>query len=83
MHGTVVLKEKYDDNGSLKKMRINQGNCLNSTFSNTIEVAILDLEELIWWVKWLKHILEFGAPLSDTLRFFWKFIEHCGSPTPK
>ena len=69
MHGAVVLKDKYDDNESSKKIKIDQSNCLNSTSSNTIEAAILDLEELIWWVKWLKHILEFGKLLSDTLRF--------------
>ena len=47
MHEAVVLKDKYDDNGSSKKMKIDQSNCLNFTSSNTIEVAILDLEELI------------------------------------
>ena len=47
MYGTVVLKDKYDENESSKKMKIDQSNCLNSTFSNKIEVAILDLEELI------------------------------------
>ena len=47
MHGVVVLKDKYDDNGSLKKMKIDQTNCLNPTSSNTIEVTILDLEKLI------------------------------------
>ena len=50
MHETTVLKDKYDDNGSSKKMKIDQSNCLISTSSNTIEAAILDLEELIWWI---------------------------------
>ena len=69
MHGVEVLKDKFDDNGSSKKMKIDQSNCLISTFSNTIEAAILDLEELIWWVKWLKCIIEFGTSLSNTLKF--------------
>ena len=43
----------------------------------------MDLEELICQVKWLKRILQFGTPLSDTLRSSWKFIEHCGLVTPK
>ena len=47
MHGTVVLRDKYDGNGSSKKMKIDQNNCLNTTFPNTIKAAILDLEELI------------------------------------
>ncbi|XWS13804.1 hypothetical protein CRYUN_Cryun36dG0069900 [Craigia yunnanensis] len=83
MHGIAVLKDKYDDNGSSKKMKIDQSICLNFTSSDTIEAAILDLEELICRVKWLKHILEFGTSLSDTLRSSWKFIEHRGSSTPK
>ena len=51
MHGTTVLKDKYDDNGSSKKIKkkIDQSDCLNFTFSIILEVAILDLEELIWW----------------------------------
>ena len=67
----------------IKKMKIDQSNCLNSTSSNTIEAAILDLEEPIWRVKWLKHILEFGMPSSDILSFSWKFMEYRGSLTPK
>ena len=47
MHGAVVLKDKYDDNESSKKIKIDQSNCLNFTSSNTIEAAILNLEELI------------------------------------
>ena len=47
MHGTIVLKDKYDDNGSLKEMKTDQSNCLNSTSSNTIKAAMLDLEKLI------------------------------------
>ena len=69
MQGTAVLNDKYDDNGSLKKMKIDQSICLNSTSYDTIEVAILGLEELICWVKWLKRIVEFRTPSSDTLRF--------------
>ena len=46
MHGTIVLKEKYDDSGSSKKMKIDQSNCLNSTFSIILEATILDMEEL-------------------------------------
>ena len=40
MHGTVVLKDKYDENRSSKKMKIDQSNCLNSTSSNTIEITM-------------------------------------------
>ena len=47
IHETAVPKEKYDDSGSSKKMKIDQSDYLNSTFSIILEVAISDLEELI------------------------------------
>ncbi|XP_022764343.1 uncharacterized protein LOC111309594 [Durio zibethinus] len=78
MPGMAIQSDKYDDNG-LKKMKIDERICLNSTSSDTIEAAILDLEELICRVKWLKHILEFGTPLSDSMKSSWKFIEHRAS----
>ncbi|XVF39888.1 hypothetical protein PTKIN_Ptkin01aG0069200 [Pterospermum kingtungense] len=83
MPGTAVEMEKCNDNGSSKKMKIDQSICLNSTSSDTIEAAILDLEELICRVKWLKRILEFGTPVPDTMRSSWKFVEHRGPSTPK
>ena len=46
MHGTVILRDRYNGNGSLKKMKINQSNCLNTTFPNTIKAVILDLKEI-------------------------------------
>ncbi|XVF28665.1 hypothetical protein REPUB_Repub15cG0049700 [Reevesia pubescens] len=83
MPGTAVEKDKYDDSGSSKKMKIDHSICLNSTSSDTIEAAVLDMEELICRVKWLKRILECGTSSSDTSRSSWKFIEHRGSSTPK
>ncbi|XVF62942.1 hypothetical protein PTKIN_Ptkin09bG0049300 [Pterospermum kingtungense] len=84
MPGTAVDEmEKYDERGASKKMKIDQSICLNSTSSDTIEAAILDLEELICRVKWLKNILEFGTPLPDAMRSSWTFIQHRGSSTPK
>ncbi|KAK8592032.1 hypothetical protein V6N13_062622 [Hibiscus sabdariffa] len=41
------MTDKFDDNG-LKKRKIDESLCLNSTYSDTIEAAILDLEELIF-----------------------------------
>ncbi|KAK8629756.1 hypothetical protein V6N13_078585 [Hibiscus sabdariffa] len=41
------MTDKLDDNG-LKKRKIDESVCLNSTYSDTIEAAILDLEELIF-----------------------------------
>ena len=66
------------DNGSSKEMKIDQSNFQNCTSSNKIEVTILDWKELTCRVKWFKCILEFETTLSNTLRFSWKFMEHCG-----
>ncbi|XVF38380.1 hypothetical protein REPUB_Repub20aG0096700 [Reevesia pubescens] len=82
MPETAVQKDKSDYSGSSKKLKVDQSICLNSTSSDTMEAAVLDLEELICRVKWLKHKLEFETPLSDTLKS-WKFIEHRGLSTPK
>ncbi|TYH75484.1 hypothetical protein ES332_D04G022600v1 [Gossypium tomentosum] len=76
------MVDKYDDSG-LKKIKTDGSVCLNSTYSDTIEAAILDLEELVCRVKWLKRILDFGTPLSNTLTSSWKFIEHRESSIPK
>ncbi|XP_039056873.1 uncharacterized protein LOC120199986 [Hibiscus syriacus] len=76
------MTDKFDDNG-LKKKKIDGSLCLNSTYSDTIEAAVLDLEELICRVKWLQRILDFGTPLPDTSKSSWKFIEHRSSSIPK
>lgn len=76
------MVDKYDDSG-LKPMKADESVRLNSTYSETIEAAILDLEELVSRVKWLKRILDFGTPLSNTLTSSWKFIEHRESSIPK
>ena len=71
-------KDKYVDNKSSKKLKIDQSNCLNSSFSNKIEVTILDWKELTCQVQWVMCILGFETTLSNTVRFSWKFMEHCG-----
>ena len=50
-------------------MKIYQRICLNFASFDTIEAAILNLEELICQIKWQKRILEFGMSISDTQRF--------------
>ncbi|KAI4353290.1 hypothetical protein L6164_002251 [Bauhinia variegata] len=42
----TAVNDGYDDNYTLKKMRSDKSICLNSMSSNTMEAAILDLEEL-------------------------------------
>ncbi|GKU85814.1 hypothetical protein SLEP1_g434 [Rubroshorea leprosula] len=76
-------KKKYDESGHSKRIKTDEKICLNSTRSATMEAAIIDLEELISRVKWLKGILDLGTPTSDTARSSWKFQEHRPSATPK
>ncbi|KAL9240349.1 hypothetical protein vseg_014582 [Gypsophila vaccaria] len=54
---------------------------LNSTFCDNIESAILDLEELVCRVKWLKQILKFGRPSTSDDK--WVFQEYPTAPEPK
>ncbi|KAL3582540.1 hypothetical protein D5086_016872 [Populus alba] len=76
--------EDNDDNDPpLKKMRTDGGICSDSTCSDTIGAAILDLEVLVNRVKWMKDALKFGMPLSNTARLSWKFLEHRGPSRPE
>lgn len=56
---------------------------LNSTHSPTIDAAMLDLEELISRIKWIKGILNLGKPLSETAKPSWRYQEHRPSSNPK
>ncbi|KAK6929835.1 Agenet-like domain [Dillenia turbinata] len=70
-----IEEEEVCDNGS-KKMRIGEGSVFNSLCSDSLEAAILDLEELSNRVKSLKSMLELGAISSNTARPAWEFHEH-------
>ncbi|XP_058200561.1 uncharacterized protein LOC131315400 isoform X4 [Rhododendron vialii] len=75
--------DQYYSSGSAKKMRTGGTISLNSMRSDTIEAPIMDLEELVNKVKWLKGILESGVPLPNARRPPWKFVEHHGSSAPE
>ncbi|XP_057751358.1 uncharacterized protein LOC130969588 isoform X3 [Arachis stenosperma] len=59
-----------------KKMRSSDSLGLNCMSSNTIEAAVLDLEELVNRIKWLRGILNFGIPSSCTKQPSWEFSQH-------
>ncbi|CAK9143561.1 unnamed protein product [Ilex paraguariensis] len=80
--GQNVGEDLHCPSGS-KKSRDTEGVLSNSMCSDTLEAAILDLEELANKVKWLKGILQFGVPLSTTARPSWKFVEQRPSSVPK
>ncbi|XP_065863135.1 uncharacterized protein [Euphorbia lathyris] len=66
----------HHDNDPSEKMRTEKSIYTNTMSSDTIEAAILDLEELTNRVKWIKDILQFGMPLSNSRQPSWKFVEH-------
>lgn len=76
-------KGKNDSSGSSKKLKADGSISLNSMCSDTIEAAVMDLEELVNRVKWIRGFLELGKPLSNTGQNPWKFLEHRASSTPK
>ncbi|KAJ7954757.1 Agenet domain protein [Quillaja saponaria] len=81
--GTTATNVGYNDKDPSKKMKTGGSICLNSMCSNTIEATILDLEELVHRVKWIRGVLEYGMPLSSTVRASWEFLQHRASHMPK
>ncbi|KAF4365789.1 hypothetical protein F8388_003458 [Cannabis sativa] len=80
--GTTSGKDRFDDGGSSKKMRIDGNIPPTLLFSNTMEAAIVNLEELVNCVKWMKSSLQNDMPSSD-IRPSWKFLAHHASSSPK
>ncbi|MCL7045244.1 hypothetical protein MKW94_024425, partial [Papaver nudicaule] len=72
-------RDRSNSRGSFKKMRKSETEP-NSTMSDMIESSIMDLEELVNRVKWLKGALEYGAEFSTTMKPSWKFLETHASP---
>lgn len=83
MVGTASRNGKYDNSGSSKKIKADGNISLDSMCSDTLEVAVMDLEELVNRVKWIRGLLEFGKPVSNTMQNAWEFLEHRASSTPK
>ncbi|XP_024035901.1 uncharacterized protein LOC18032183 isoform X2 [Citrus clementina] len=79
MPDTDAGNKSCENSGSSKKMRYDRSIPLNSSFSDTIEAAILDYEELVNRVKWIKAILQSGTIPSNTVQPTWKFLEHRSS----
>ncbi|XP_073056742.1 uncharacterized protein [Primulina eburnea] len=57
---------------------------LNSVVNDTLEAAIMDLEELVNKVKWIQKILEQGVSLRDGVKPEWEFVDQSpASSAPK
>lgn len=69
--------------GPSKKMRTSLSIPLNCLSSDTIEAPILDMEELVNRIKWMKSMLQLSTPLSTNGRPSWKFVEPLASSFPK
>ena len=76
---TGVEKEMVDHGGPSKKMRVDGKTPQNSMLSDTIEASVVDLEELLYLIKWMKGILDNGTTTWPP----WKFLGHRASSTPR
>lgn len=81
MDALIGNSEKDTINGGYNdystKKRRDRSLCLNSMSSNTIEAAIIDLEELVNRIKWLRDVLNLRVPpLSYTKQPSWEFSQH-------
>lgn len=75
--------EVAKNDSGLKKYKPSEGGAQNSKRSDTLEATILDFEEYINKVKWLKKILKYGISSSDNGGHQWKFVEpHAPSKIP-
>ncbi|KAH9602345.1 hypothetical protein KSS87_010927 [Heliosperma pusillum] len=68
-------KKQDPENISAKRPRVNEPIPLNSTYCDNIESTIMDLEELVCRVKWLKQLLKYGS-LSTSMDNKWEFLEY-------
>ncbi|KAL5701507.1 hypothetical protein ACHQM5_026834 [Ranunculus cassubicifolius] len=58
-----------------KKIRVSGRDYLDSAFSDTIESSILDLEELVSKIKWIKRGHQFGFDCASGMTPAWQFLE--------
>ncbi|PIN11332.1 hypothetical protein CDL12_16068 [Handroanthus impetiginosus] len=80
---TSVAEEEHNFRCPLKD-RASGGNTLNSVQSDTLEAPILDLEEYVNKIKWLKAMLHNGISSSNAHRPQWEFVEpNAASENPK
>lgn len=84
MDASIENSEKATINGGYNeyptKKRSDRSLCLNSMSSNTVEAAIIDLEELMNRIKWLKSVLNLRVLvyqiLNNLLGSFRNIMHH-------
>ncbi|XP_010519184.1 PREDICTED: uncharacterized protein LOC104798705 isoform X2 [Tarenaya hassleriana] len=75
----VVRREHIG--GARKKLKVDESLPLNIMVSNAIDAAVLDLEELVSRIKWMKSILSSNLEKSSCSTSAWVFQEYCPSST--
>ncbi|XP_061991436.1 uncharacterized protein LOC133709643 isoform X1 [Rosa rugosa] len=83
MEATTTRVDILDNTKPVKRKKAHEDIVLNSMNSDTLEAALLDLEELVNRIKWMKGILEIGLPSTGAMRPRWKFLGDHSSSTPK
>ncbi|XP_040374889.1 uncharacterized protein LOC112197880 isoform X4 [Rosa chinensis] len=83
MEATTTRVDILDNTKPVKRKKTHEDIVLNSMNSDTLEAALLDLEELVNRIKWMKGILEIGLPLTGAMRPRWKFLGDHSSSAPK
>lgn len=76
-------EDLYNSEGALKKVKTGGSPPLNIAISDSLDAGLMDLEELVNKIQWLKGILDFGIPMPNGTTPSWKLVEHRGSSTPK
>lgn len=82
MDAAASKKEPDVDERCSKKMRSSERKPLTSD-SDSVDTAIVQLEEIANKIKWLKGILQSGTLLPNAVRSSWQVLEHRGTSTPK
>ncbi|KAG8370354.1 hypothetical protein BUALT_Bualt14G0108200 [Buddleja alternifolia] len=79
-----IAEEDLNSSCPLKNSKASEeGTTLRSVHSDTMEAAILDLDEYLNKVKWLKGILESGISSSDVPRSQWEFVDPNAAPSTR
>lgn len=79
------IAEEDLNSGCFPSKPRNKGVALRSMQSDSLEAVIMDLEEYVNKVKWLKGMLHRGiSSSSDSQRSRWEFVDpHAASEIPK
>ncbi|GAB2217683.1 hypothetical protein Droror1_Dr00000886 [Drosera rotundifolia] len=81
--GSIPKEEEDRHGGSSKRICLEKSVLLNSMMSDTMESSVMDLEELVSTIKWLKTMLMSGVPSKDSAGPTWKFSEHVAVSTQR